>query len=80
MHQWDVEYREKEMSQPRTNYPYVGGSPWRITFGKYKGHMICTIPISYLEWLERELLAKGTNTSDRLMIEINHEVKKRGNK
>lgn len=50
--------------------------PW----GKYKGHMICTVPMYYLEWLEREVLANGGNTSGELMKAIDHEIKQRGKK
>lgn len=68
------------MNTPKTNRPYVGGSAYRMPFGKYKDHMICTVPLWYLEWLEKEILTSGGNTSGQLMKEIDHERKNRGKK
>lgn len=30
-----------------------------MPFGKYKGTLLCNLPVSYLEWFHREGLPKG---------------------
>lgn len=58
--------------------PYRAASSYRMPFGKYNKHMICVVPLEYLIWLERELLADGKySTSDEIMVEINGEIKRR---
>jgi uncharacterized protein (DUF3820 family) len=32
---------------------------YRMPFGKHKGQLIIDLPVSYLEWFEREGLPKG---------------------
>jgi uncharacterized protein (DUF3820 family) len=32
---------------------------YRMPFGKHKGQLIIELPVSYLEWFEREGLPKG---------------------
>lgn len=56
---------------------------FRFTFGQYKGTHISKVPKSYLEWLEREKVAAGENTSAPIMLAIAAELKERareGNK
>ena len=31
----------------------------RMPFGKYKGTLLCDLPVSYLEWFQREGFPKG---------------------
>jgi uncharacterized protein (DUF3820 family) len=31
----------------------------KMPFGKYKGTLICNLPVSYLEWFQREGFPKG---------------------
>ncbi len=31
----------------------------KMPFGKYEGHIICNLPISYLEWFNRNGFPKG---------------------
>lgn len=31
----------------------------KMPFGKYKGTLLCDLPISYLEWFQREGFPKG---------------------
>ena len=31
----------------------------QMPFGKYKGKLICDLPVSYLEWFQREGFPKG---------------------
>ena len=31
----------------------------KMPFGKYEGHIICKLPISYLEWFNRNGFPKG---------------------
>jgi uncharacterized protein len=31
----------------------------RMPFGKYKGTLLCNLPVSYLEWFAREGFPKG---------------------
>ena len=30
-----------------------------MPFGKYKGTLLCNLPVSYLEWFQREGFPKG---------------------
>jgi len=31
----------------------------KMPFGKYKGTLLCNLPVSYLEWFQREGFPKG---------------------
>lgn len=31
----------------------------KMPFGKYKGTLLCDLPVSYLEWFQREGFPKG---------------------
>ncbi len=31
-----------------------------MPFGKYKGRLLCELPVSYLEWFQREGFPKGS--------------------
>lgn len=31
----------------------------KMPFGKYKDHLLCDLPVSYLEWFAREGFPKG---------------------
>jgi len=32
----------------------------QMPFGKYKGTVLCNLPVSYLEWFQRKGFPKGT--------------------
>jgi uncharacterized protein (DUF3820 family) len=32
----------------------------RMPFGRYKGNLLCNLPVSYLEWFEQKGFPKGT--------------------
>ena len=46
-----------------------------MPFGKYKGSLICNLPIHYLEWFKREGFPKGKLGT---MLETVYEIKLNG--
>lgn len=47
----------------------------RMPFGKYKDRLICDLPVSYLEWFQREGFPKG---SLGMMLETTFVIKSNG--
>ena len=46
-----------------------------MPFGKYKGTLICNIPVSYLEWFQRKGFPKGKLG---ILLETMYEIKLNG--
>lgn len=46
-----------------------------MPFGKYKGTVICYLPMSYLEWFKREGFPKG---KIGVLLETMYEIKLNG--
>ena len=64
-----------------------------MPFGKYKGRLICDLPVSYLEWFQRKGFPKGKlgmllqtmyeikiNGLDKLLVPIKEMVKEEAKK
>lgn len=47
----------------------------KMPFGKYKNTLICNLPVSYLEWFQREGFPKGRLG---MMIATMYEIKTNG--
>jgi uncharacterized protein len=47
----------------------------QMPFGKYKGTLLCNIPVSYLEWFKREGFPKGKLGQQ---LETLYEIKTNG--
>ncbi len=47
----------------------------KMPFGKYKGTIICNLPISYLEWFNRKGFPDGKLG---LLLQIMYEIKMNG--
>lgn len=46
-----------------------------MPFGKYKGQLICNLPVSYLEWFESKGYPKG---KIGMMLQTMHVIKTNG--
>ncbi|WP_281349512.1 DUF3820 family protein [Fulvivirga aurantia] len=46
-----------------------------MPFGKYKGKLLCDLPVSYLEWFKREGFPKGKLG---MLLETMYEIKLNG--
>jgi uncharacterized protein len=46
-----------------------------MPFGKYKGTLICNLPVSYLEWFQREGFPQGKMG---MMLQTIYEIKING--
>lgn len=47
----------------------------RMPFGKYEGTLLCNLPVSYLEWFNRNGFPKG---KIGLLLETMYEIKLNG--
>ena len=47
----------------------------RMPFGKYKGRLICDLPVSYLEWFNRKGFPKGKLG---MLLQTMYEIKLNG--
>ena len=47
----------------------------KMPFGKYKGTVLCDLPISYLEWFQREGFPKGKMG---MLLATIYEIKSNG--
>jgi uncharacterized protein len=47
----------------------------QMPFGKYKGTLLCNLPVSYLEWFSRNGFPKGKLG---IMLQTMHEIKING--
>jgi len=47
----------------------------QMPFGKYKGRLLCDLPISYLEWFERKGFPDGKLG---MLLQTMHEIKLNG--
>lgn len=47
----------------------------RMPFGKYEGTLLCNLPVSYLEWFNRNEFPKG---KIGLLLETMYEIKLNG--
>jgi len=46
-----------------------------MPFGKYKGRLLCNLPVSYLEWFKREGFPKGQLG---MLLQTMYEIKING--
>lgn len=46
-----------------------------MPFGKYKGTLLCNLPVSYLEWFQRKGFSKGKLG---VLLETMYEIKING--
>lgn len=47
----------------------------KMPFGKYKGYLLCNLPISYLEWFNRKGFPEGKMG---MMLQTVYEIKLNG--
>lgn len=47
----------------------------KMPFGKYKDHLLCNLPVSYLEWFQRKGFPKG---SLGMLLQTMYEIKLNG--
>ncbi|RFM30162.1 DUF3820 family protein [Deminuibacter soli] len=47
----------------------------KMPFGKYKDHLLCDLPVSYLEWFQRKGFPKG---SMGMLLQTMYEIKLNG--
>ncbi len=47
----------------------------QMPFGKYKGTVLCNLPVSYLEWFSRKGFPEGTLG---MLLQSIHEIKLNG--
>ena len=47
----------------------------KMPFGKYKGQLLCDLPVSYLEWFAREGFPKGKLG---MLLATMHEIRLNG--
>ncbi len=47
----------------------------KMPFGKYKGNLLCNLPVSYLEWFEQKGFPEGKLG---ILLQIIYEIKLNG--
>ena len=47
----------------------------KMPFGKYKGTVLCNLPVSYLEWFNRKGFPEGNLG---MLLQTMHEIKMNG--
>jgi uncharacterized protein (DUF3820 family) len=47
----------------------------KMPFGKYKDHLLCDLPVSYLEWFQRKGFPKGRLG---MLLQTIYEIKSNG--